>query len=130
MKIEVSNGELVDKVTILDIKLRKISDTAKLVNIRNEFELLNESMQSLGIAGDSAEYLELVEINEKLWEIEDKIRNKEFKGEFDEEFIALARSVYFANDVRSEIKKRVNIKSGSFLVEEKQYVDYKQVGKA
>lgn len=125
MKIEISNGELVDKVTILHIKLQKIKSEDKLVNIRNEYNLLYNSISELGIEEKSEEFARLLEVNLKLWEIEDRIRIKEAAGEFDKEFIELARSVYFENDKRSEIKKTINQKTGSQLFEEKEYVDYK-----
>ncbi len=125
MKIEVSNGELVDKVSILSIKLEKIKSSEKLVNIKKEYDLLFEDMKKLGIDENTEEYKKLIEVNAALWEIEDKIRIKEAKQEFDREFIELARSVYFKNDERFELKKKVNEISGSFLAEEKEYVKYK-----
>jgi len=126
MKIEVSNGELVDKLTILEIKLNKITDKSKLINISKEYNLLKLAMNSAGLDSESEEYKQLMKVNLLLWNIEDKIRIKESKQEFDDEFISLARSVYFENDKRSEIKKRINLLSGSALIEEKQYVDYHQ----
>lgn len=125
MKIEISTGELVDKVTILAIKLEKISDPAKIKNIRREYELLLKPMAQCGIETDSEAFLALKEVNLKLWDIEDRIRIKEAAKAFDSEFIDLARSVYFTNDERAEIKKRINLATGSELVEEKEYVDYK-----
>jgi len=127
MKIEISTGELVDKVSILDIKLVKIKNAEKLKNIQKEHVLLSEAMKKCGIETDSDEYRRLKEINMKLWEIEDKIRLKEAAREFDAEFIKLARSVYFENDGRAEVKKEINIKFGSELVEEKEYTDYKKL---
>ncbi|MCP5063090.1 MAG: hypothetical protein GY936_11595 [Ignavibacteriae bacterium] len=124
MKVEVSNGELVDKVSILAIKLEKIDSEEKLINIRKEYNLLLEDMKKLNISFDSKEYKELIEVNTDLWEIEDNIRVKEKNKEFDDEFIKLARSVYFQNDVRFEIKKRVNQITNSLLEEEKDYVKY------
>ena len=124
MKIDISTGELVDKVSILAIKLEKISDTSKVNNIRKEYELLLKPMTDCGIGTDSDEFLALKDVNLKLWEIEDRIRIKEAGKAFDGEFIELARSVYFTNDERAEIKKRINLATGSELVEEKQYVDY------
>jgi uncharacterized protein DUF6165 len=124
MKIEISNGELVDKVSILSIKLKKIKATEKLANIRKEFDILCERMHALGIAETSAEFQELVQINLNLWEIEDKIRLKESAREFDDEFIQLARSVYFENDKRSHIKRQINIATRSELMEEKEYTKY------
>ncbi|MBI9072006.1 MAG: hypothetical protein JEY94_10425 [Melioribacteraceae bacterium] len=125
MKIEISVGELVDKVTILKIKLERIKNEDKLKNVQKEFDVLSKSLSETVITEESGEYKELKKINETLWEIEDEIRIKEQKQEFDEEFIKLARSVYFENDVRAEIKKRINILTGSDLHEEKEYVDYK-----
>lgn len=125
MKVEVSNGELVDKVSILAIKLEKISSEEKLINIRKEYNLLLKDMKKLNISVDSKEYKELIEVNTDLWEIEDNIRVKEMNKEFDDEFIKLARSVYFQNDIRFEIKKRVNQITNSLLEEEKDYVKYK-----
>ena len=124
MKIDVSIGELVDKVTILAIKLEKIKNTEKLKNIRKEFDLLNESMAKIGIAENSEEFKSLKEINLKLWDIEDQIRMKEAKKEFDDDFVALARSVYFSNDHRAKLKMNINVKFGSELIEEKEYHDY------
>ncbi len=125
MKIEVSNGELVDKVSILSIKLKKIKTTEKLANIKKEYDLLIKYMNDLGIDEATDEYKQLIEVNTDLWEIEDKIRIKEANKEFDDEFIQLARSVYFQNDKRFEIKKKINSMTGSNLAEEKEYVKYK-----
>ena len=125
MKIEVSLGELVDKVSILAIKLRKIRDDEKLKNIRKEFDQLYQAMIVSGITDASEEYRRLEDINLKLWEIEDRIRIKEAAGAFDDEFIALARSVYYTNDERAAVKREINIRYGSELVEEKEYVFYK-----
>ena len=125
MKIDASIGEVVDKLTILDIKLEKMTDQQKLKNIRKEHELLEKELSKIKITSDSAEFKNLREVNERLWEIEDKIRIKEAKKEFDEGFVKLARSVYFENDKRAEIKKEINLKYGSELVEEKEYVRYK-----
>jgi len=124
MKIEVSIGEIVDKITILSIKLKKIKNEEKLKNIRKEFEILKLSLKELSISTNLTEFTRLKEVNLKLWDIEDKIRIKEAKQEFDDEFIQLARSVYFENDKRSEIKKDINLKFGSDLIEEKEYVKY------
>ena len=124
MKVEISLGELVDKVTILAIKLEKIGDPGKLKNIRKEHGLLHREMVSSGIAETSPEYIRLIEINRKLWEIEDRIREKESAKSFDEEFITLARGVYFNNDDRAAIKREINIRFGSDLVEEKSYTPY------
>ena len=125
MKIEISFGELVDKVSILSIKLEKIKNHNKLKNIKKEYDLLYDSMQKSGITKDSEDFKNLVAVNLKLWDIEDKIRIKEANKEFDDDFIQLARSVYFENDKRAEIKKQINLTFGSELIEEKEYVQYK-----
>jgi len=124
MKIEVSPGELVDKVSILAIKLEKISDPAKLANIRREYDLLYDEMAAAGISETLPEYERLMAINRKLWEIEDRIRAREAAGTFDDEFIELARSVYFENDKRAAIKREINVRFDSELIEEKQYTAY------
>lgn len=126
MKIEVSIGELVDKVTILSIKLDKFKDENKKANVKKEYDILTVPMNKIRITTQSKEFLALKEVNLKLWHIEDDIRIKEQKQEFDKEFIELARSVYFTNDVRAEIKKEINLKYGSELIEEKEYVNYKE----
>lgn len=125
MKIDISIGELVDKLTILSIKLEKVKDAAKLQNVKNEYDILLKPMEDCGIKTDSEEFTKLKSINLELWEIEDEIRIKESKQEFDNEFIELARSVYFKNDDRADAKREINIKYKSDLVEEKEYVDYK-----
>ena len=125
MKIEVSHGEIVDKLTILQIKKKNITDPEKLVNINNEYNYLISVVENdLGISTTSSEYLELLSINEELWVIEDDIRDKERKKEFDDEFIKLARAVYYTNDVRAKIKKEINLKYSSGFVEEKSYQSY------
>ena len=127
MLIEVSNGELLDKISILELKLLRIEDEEKLVNVRNEFETLNPLVQELFEKHDGQlqnHYLELAKINGQLWDIEDWIRDCEREKRFDKEFIELARSVYITNDKRSEVKKIINIITGSGLVEEKSYKDY------
>ncbi len=128
MKVEISNGELLDKITILELKLLKIEDEKKLDNIMTEFDTLNPLAQELfeKFGGQlQNHYLELARINGLLWDIEDWIRDCEREKRFDEEFIRLARSVYVTNDQRSEVKKLINITTGSNLVEEKSYKDYK-----
>lgn len=124
MKIEVSNGELVDKVSILSIKLEKFRSEKKRANVLKEYELLCPIMQKIGVSLDSREFLRLKEVNLNLWEIEDKIREKEAQGKFDEAFIQLARRVYFENDRRAEIKQEINQRTQSELFEEKEYVRY------
>ena len=125
MKIEVSIGEVVDKVSILSIKLEKFKDEAKKMNVQTEFDILVPEMEKAGVSLSSKEFADLKAVNLLLWDIEDSIRIKEANGEFDDEFIQIARSVYFKNDIRAEIKKAINLKFGSLLVEEKEYVEYK-----
>jgi hypothetical protein len=125
MKIEVSIGEVVDKVTILEIKKEKFKNAEKLANVVKEYELLKKDIEAIGITTSSDEFIRLKEVNLKLWHIEDDIRIEEQKQNFGETFIKLARSVYFENDDRAAIKKEINLKFGSELVEEKEYVDYK-----
>lgn len=127
MKVEISNGELLDKISILELKLLKIEDKEKLINIQKEFNELNPLVQELFEKYDGQlqnHYLELAKINGKLWDIEDWIRDCEREKRFDKEFVELARSVYITNDKRSEVKKLINILTGSGLVEEKSYKDY------
>ncbi|MFO7839804.1 MAG: DUF6165 family protein [Desulfosalsimonadaceae bacterium] len=124
MKIEVSLGELVDKVSILAIKLEKIQAGEKLANIRKEYGLLYRKMREAGISEDSSEYRDLYAINLKLWEIEDRIRAREAAKTFDDEFIELARSVYKENDQRAAVKREINLKYGSAIIEEKSYAAY------
>lgn len=124
---EVSVGEFLDKLTILQIKSERIGDVAKLANVRKELELLNQTWARSPFARDDVrEPLgRLKTINEKLWAIEDDIRIKEAAGTFDREFIELARSVYICNDERAAIKRELNLLLGSELVEEKSYADYR-----
>ena len=123
MEIEVSIGEIVDKLSILDIKMKNIKGIDKLKNIEKEFIYLNDIVfNKLNI--EEVDYQKLVDINTKLWIIEDDIREKERSSEFDEVFIELARSVYFTNDERSVIKKDINLKYGSDFIEEKSYNKY------
>ena len=120
----VSFGELIDKITILEIKSERISDESKLVNVRHELEILEQTWRDAGNADVSDPRARLKAVNEELWEIEDDIRIKESKREFDERFIELARAVYVTNDKRANIKKEINLALGSELVEEKSYEDY------
>ena len=125
MNIEVSHGEIVDKLTILQIKKENITDPSKLDNIVKEYDyLLSVVENDLGISTLSPEYLELLSINKDLWVIEDDIRDKERQKEFDDDFIKLARAVYYTNDVRAKIKKEINLKHSSGFVEEKSYQSY------
>lgn len=123
MKIETSIGEIVDKLSILKIKKNNIKDEIKLININKEYDYLFQiTFNELKI--EESDFYELVIINERLWDIEDSIRDKERDSSFDSEFIELARSVYFTNDKRAEIKKNINLKYGSLFVEEKSYNKY------
>jgi sulfur transfer complex TusBCD TusB component (DsrH family) len=125
MNIEVSHGEIVDKLTILKIKKENITDPSKLDNIVKEYDyLLSVVENDLGILTESPEYLELLSINNELWVIEDDIRDKERVKEFDDDFVKLARAVYYTNDVRAKIKKEINLKYSSGFVEEKSYQSY------
>jgi len=122
--VPISIGELVDKVTILNIKQREIKDASKLVNIRAELAALNQVCIAARIDLTSPEALDLERINAELWRIEDDIRDKEQAKAFDAEFIALARAVYVTNDQRAAIKSLINAKAGSLLREEKSYRQY------
>lgn len=123
MKIEVSNGEIVDKLTIIMIKLERISDKAKIENLTKEYIVLDEAVEKI-ISKEEKLFKDLLEVNTELWEIEDNIRDLERKKDFGAEFIETARSVYFKNDLRSEIKREINLKTGSGLIEEKSYEKY------
>jgi hypothetical protein len=119
MKIEVSNGEIVDKFTILQIKSEIIKDVSKLENINTELHLLHNICTLLEI--NIRHYLELCDVNKKLWDVEDELRLCEKEQRFDDHFITLARSVYQLNDKRAAIKKKINIDTNSQLIEEKSY---------
>ena len=127
IKVPVSPGELLDKITILRIKSARMTDPEKLANVRRELEALEETWRSSPYAAVDVEgeLSALLQVNERLWTIEDDIRDKERASAFDADFIRLARAVYIENDERAAIKKRVNLKLGSALVEEKSYADYK-----
>jgi hypothetical protein len=123
MQIEISIGEIVDKLSILKIKKDNIFDQVKLSNIIKEFNYLYEVVfNQLQI--QFIDYNKLVEVNKLLWKIEDTVRDKEHKKEFDKEFVELARSVYITNDKRANIKKEINIKYNSLFIEEKSYNQY------
>lgn len=126
IKTEISVGEFLDKLSILQIKKDRIKEAAKLVNINREIETLMNIWAGSTYSGSGidAELDQLREVNEHLWDIEDDIRTKEAKGEFDSEFIRLARAVYITNDRRARIKKTINEKVDSGLIEEKSYKDY------
>ena len=128
MKVEVSNGELLDKLTILELKLSNITDKQKLINVNKEHSELNplalRLFEEYGIDLKRL-YLELTAINTELWKIEDDIRECERNKDFGDQFISLARSVYFTNDKRSDVKKAINLLTDSGFIEEKSYEDYK-----
>ena len=127
MKVEISNGELLDKISILELKLLRIEDEEKLVNIKKEFYTLNPLAQDLFEKHEGQlqnHYLELSRINGELWDYEDWIRDCEREKRFDKEFVELARSIYITNDKRCEIKKIINLTTSSGLVEEKSYKEY------
>jgi hypothetical protein len=126
--VPISPGELIDKITILEIKSQRMTDQVKLANVRAELALLEATWRNsqYGVSdGVEAEWTALRAINEKLWDIEDRIRDKERARTFDQEFIDLARAVYFTNDERADIKRTINNKLGSKIVEEKSYASYK-----
>ena len=124
--VPVSPGEVLDKITILEIKSERMNDPEKVANVRVELALLKETWDKAVNEDDVIRKLhdQLKEINEALWEIEDDIRDKERVKEFDERFIELARAVYFTNDRRSQVKKDLNLHLGSEIIEEKSYQDY------
>jgi hypothetical protein len=130
--VPVSPGELIDKFTILEIKTERIHDTAKLAHIRYELEALRRAAAEGGLDWERVRDLKdaLRIVNIRLWEIEDDIRLKEKHSEFDADFIRLARSVYHENDSRAALKREINQRLGSALVEEKSYADYKSDGLA
>jgi hypothetical protein len=127
IKVPISPGELLDKITILRIKSKRMSDEKKLANVRLELQELERTWSAspyskINIAADIDS---LQAVNEKLWVIEDDIRDKERAQSFDAEFVRLARAVYVENDERAAIKRRINVTLGSTLVEEKSYASYK-----
>jgi hypothetical protein len=125
--VPISPGELLDKITILRIKLVRMQDAAKLANVKLELSLLEQTWRDAGCATPALAHEEraLHDVNERLWDIEDRIRDKEAKQSFDRDFIELARAVYVSNDERAAIKKRINQQLGSRLVEEKSYKPYR-----
>ena len=128
--VPISPGELIDKITILEIKSARMTDAAKLHNVRTELALLNETWRASAFSAVdiTAEWTGLRDVNGQLWDIEDRIRDKERDGLFDAGFVELARAVYVTNDERAAIKKRINTKLGSALVEEKSYAEYRTRG--
>jgi len=127
IKVPISPGELLDKITILRIKSLRMSDPAKVSNVRMELRALEEtwSASAYAKADIDADVNALLRVNERLWVIEDDIRDKERAQAFDAEFIRLARAVYFENDERAAIKRRINARLGSAIIEEKSYREYK-----
>jgi hypothetical protein len=127
IKVPLSPGEVLDKITILRIKSRRIDDAAKLVNVRRELEALEATWRESRYADADigAEVEALLAVNERLWTIEDEIRDKERAQAFDAEFVRLARAVYLENDERAAIKRRINLRLGSALIEEKSYREYR-----
>jgi hypothetical protein len=127
ISVPVSYGELIDKITILEIKAAHMREAGKLANVRAELDLLDTTWASYAASKIDivAERAQLKAVNETLWDIEDRIRLKEKAQAFDAEFVELARSVYFRNDERAAIKRAINLKLGSQLVEEKSYQDYR-----
>ena len=129
MKIEVSNGEILDKVSILEIKLERITDAQKLSNIKNEWDALQNAVKIIaGLANPKEEFPQAVKAlratNEALWDVEDALRLNEKTKDFGDAFIALARDVYVLNDQRAALKSSINILTGSNLREEKSYEGY------
>lgn len=129
VKVPISIGELIDKLSILHIKLERVEDLQKRRNIQQEFDLLTLTLS--GISKTPAETIainqahdDFVDINTKLWDVEDELRLRERNKQFGPDFVKLARSVYYFNDKRAQIKYDINIKLNSTIVEEKDYVDY------
>ena len=127
INVPVSPGELLDKITILRIKSARMRDAGKLANVRTELEALERiwSASPYAAIDVASEVSALLAVNERLWTIEDDIRDKERAQSFDGEFVRLARAVYVENDERAAIKRRLNVKLGSSLIEEKSYAEYK-----
>ena len=127
LSIPVSVGEIMDKITIHEIKAERILDAEKLANVTAELDTLRPLVthDALNTASIKALVAELKDINEALWDIEDDIREREYAKDFGEAFIALARAVYVTNDKRAEVKKQINLATGSTLIEEKSYEDYR-----
>lgn len=126
LNVQTSPGEFLDKLTILEIKSERMSDAAKLANVNRELALLRDTWAASPLAGHdvSALVAQLKEVNEALWDIEDRIRDKEAARAFDDEFVRLARSVYVTNDRRAAIKRELNLALGSEILEEKSYKAY------
>jgi hypothetical protein len=127
MKVEISIGGLVDRVSILSIKLSRIKDPEKLKNIRIEYDMLVVAMRQVGIEVNDSIFGQLRDINLKLWDIENGLRSKEAKKEFDDEFVELARSVYINNDERAALKRKISVDFGSAIIEENEYSHYQNI---
>jgi len=127
IKVPVSPGELLDKITILRIKSRRMTDAEKLANVRLELDALENlwSSSAYALIDVERDVHALLAVNERLWSIEDDIRDKERAQDFGADFIRLARAVYIENDERAAIKRRLNLKLGSALIEEKSYREYR-----
>lgn len=130
LRVPVSVGELLDKIAILEIKAERIHDASKRANVLRELTILREIWEASPLAAlDLGELRQALRaVNERLWDIEDAIRDKERQGDFGAEFVALARSVYLHNDERARIKREINLRTGSALVEEKSYREYRRDG--
>jgi hypothetical protein len=128
LRVPISPGELIDKITILEIKSQRMTDAAKLQNVHTELALLTETWKSSRFSATDigAEWAGLRDLNARLWDIEDRLRDHERDGRFDAAFIELARAVYVTNDERAAIKRQINTKLGSVLVEEKSYAAYRR----
>ena len=126
IQIPISYGELIDKITILEIKFARIDEPAKRANVERELAVLTDAWRKAGVSSGSIEQerQRLKATNERLWDIEDAIRDKEAAKTFDEEFTLLARSVYLTNDERAALKRIINERLGSALIEEKSYQPY------
>ena len=124
----ISPGELIDKLTILEIKAERIQDPAKLANVRHELQLLQDTWRKSAhdTMAIQSHWDELRRINAELWDIEDRIRDEERAQRFEAEFIRLARAVYITNDQRARVKREINTKLGSKIVEEKSYAEYRK----
>jgi hypothetical protein len=128
IRVPISAGELLDKITILRIKERRIADPEKLANVRNELRALEQVWRAaVSLPVHEAE-AQLTHVNETLWNIEDHIRDEERRKDFGPRFVELARQVYMNNDRRAEIKRAINLRLGSVLIEEKSYQPYKMTG--
>jgi hypothetical protein len=127
IRVPVSPGELLDKITILRIKSSRMRDASKLANVRTELEALEQLWNASPYAAIdvTSDVGALLAVNERLWTIEDDIRDQERAQTFDADFVRLARAVYIENDERAAIKRRLNVRLGSSLIEEKSYAEYK-----